>query len=701
MSDWQHIRYEQPADRVARIVLARAEMANAQDYAMLSELNEAFDRAARDDEVRVIVLAADGNHFSSGHDLRAGTDMSGIDPIGTWCCFGSEGAEGYMATEAEMYVGLCWRWRNIPKPTIAQVQGKVIAGGLMLVWPMDLVVCSDDATFADPVVAFGMNGHEYFTHPYEAGARLAKEMLFTGPSPVTLRSARTAKVDVSWIPGAASSAVAAGRLASLAFTDPTTSKFVVSGTVAPSGRSPVGDAEIAQPADDPERNVRQLARSGARIEEERDALLEAPVPAALRKETRLLRELGQVELDAHADRHRALARLARVLRHQIAGVLRREPEHSDEAEVHARAFETRIARLAVEEELRVECPTRPAESARWAEGAADEGGFLHAEIAGDAPGSPAPSQLGREVAADHAGELLEGHFENAVDERRPLAEVDARRREVDALRRAARERHVRAQREAALLGLLLDDASLEFDVQLRARGLIADVEEQILDAPRDSECVVRELDASRGHAEIELQGRGLGRRAGVARRVGTTARARDLTAGADAAVQSLLNLLEIRSSVAIPVHAEHRRFGVHRDFDLLGEDHRPERERAARAFEAEGVFLRHARRVRVAQAEATDLEATPAELEFAELGESVAAVAHGVADLPDDEFGGEDRREEEHEKDDEHDHRTDRAVDPAHRGLRTRMRRGGAVEGRRSSHRRRFASEVGVVSERR
>ena len=180
MSEWEHIRYEQPAERVARIVLARPQTANAQDYQMLSELNQAFDRAARDDQVRVIILAADGNHFSSGHDLRAGTSMEGIDPVGTWCCFDAEGAEGYMATEAEMYVGMCWRWRNIPKPTIAQVQGKVIAGGLMLVWPMDLVVCSEDATFADPVVAFGVNGHEYFTHPYEAGARLAKEMLFTG-----------------------------------------------------------------------------------------------------------------------------------------------------------------------------------------------------------------------------------------------------------------------------------------------------------------------------------------------------------------------------------------------------------------------------------------------------------------------------------------------------------------------------------------
>ncbi|MGB1824260.1 MAG: enoyl-CoA hydratase [Ilumatobacteraceae bacterium] len=181
MSDtWQHIRYETPVDRVARITLARAAAANAQDYRMLSELNEAFDRAARDDSVRVIILAADGKHFSSGHDLRAGTSMEGIEPVGTQCHFDAPGAEGYMATEAEMYVGLCWRWRNIPKPTIAQVQGKVIAGGLMLVWPMDLIVCAEDATFSDPVVAFGVNGHEYFTHPYEVGARLAKEMLFTG-----------------------------------------------------------------------------------------------------------------------------------------------------------------------------------------------------------------------------------------------------------------------------------------------------------------------------------------------------------------------------------------------------------------------------------------------------------------------------------------------------------------------------------------
>jgi enoyl-CoA hydratase len=180
-TEWTRVRYDVPAERVARITLARPEAANAQDYLMLSELNQAFDRAIGDEDIRVIVLAADGKHFSSGHDLgEFNPDMSALPTIGTQCHFEAPGAEGYMAREAEMYVGLCWRWRNLSKPTIASVQGKVIAGGLMLVWPMDMIVCSDDATFSDPVVALGVNGHEYFVHPYEAGARLAKDMLFTG-----------------------------------------------------------------------------------------------------------------------------------------------------------------------------------------------------------------------------------------------------------------------------------------------------------------------------------------------------------------------------------------------------------------------------------------------------------------------------------------------------------------------------------------
>jgi enoyl-CoA hydratase len=182
------IRYEEPAEGVARIVLARPEARNAQDKPMLYALNAAFDRAAHDDAVKVIVLAADGPHFSSGHDLRDSTAIGDFDPVGTWGGAALPGAEGLMAIEQEIYLGFCWRWRNLPKPTIAQVQGKTIAGGLMLVWVCDLIVAADDASFSDPVVAFGVNGVEYFAHPWEVGARKAKEMLFTG-EPLSAREA--------------------------------------------------------------------------------------------------------------------------------------------------------------------------------------------------------------------------------------------------------------------------------------------------------------------------------------------------------------------------------------------------------------------------------------------------------------------------------------------------------------------------------
>jgi enoyl-CoA hydratase/carnithine racemase len=177
------VRYEVPEPGIARITLARPERRNAQDKRLLHELNEAFDRACQDDAVRVIVLAADGPDFSSGHDLGdETTDVAGHRSFSGWSGFDLPGAEGYLAQEEEYYLGLCRRWRDLPKPTIAQVQGRVIGAGLMLIWPCDLIVAATDASFADPVVSLGLNGHEYFTHVWELGARRAKEILFTGAS---------------------------------------------------------------------------------------------------------------------------------------------------------------------------------------------------------------------------------------------------------------------------------------------------------------------------------------------------------------------------------------------------------------------------------------------------------------------------------------------------------------------------------------
>ncbi|MBW1787103.1 MAG: enoyl-CoA hydratase [Deltaproteobacteria bacterium] len=184
MSDDERVLYETPAPHIVRIVLNRPEARNAQDTKMLYELNDAFDRAAQDNEIKVIILAAAGPHFSAGHDLRETSDekkriVSQKKRVGTWHSSGSGGAHPNTAHEKEVYLGFSERWRNIPKPTIAQVQGKCIAGGLMLVWPCDIIVAADDAAFLDNTVSMGVGGCEYFAHPWELGPRKAKEVLFT------------------------------------------------------------------------------------------------------------------------------------------------------------------------------------------------------------------------------------------------------------------------------------------------------------------------------------------------------------------------------------------------------------------------------------------------------------------------------------------------------------------------------------------
>ena len=170
--------------RVAVVTMNRPRYRNAQNSAMTYALDAAFARAVDDDEVSVIVLAGAGEHFSAGHDIGTpGRDVQQTFPrkaVLWWDHVGAPGADGRYAREAEVYLGMCRRWREIPKPTIAMVQGACIAGGLMLAWSCDMIIAADDAFFADPVLRMGIPGVEYFAHPWMLGPRLAKEVLFTG-----------------------------------------------------------------------------------------------------------------------------------------------------------------------------------------------------------------------------------------------------------------------------------------------------------------------------------------------------------------------------------------------------------------------------------------------------------------------------------------------------------------------------------------
>jgi enoyl-CoA hydratase len=192
MKEFENLIYEKPEPGIARIWLNRPEARNAQDTALLYELNDAFDEAVGDHEVKVIILAAKGPHFSAGHDLReSSANRRDNKRVGTWANDDWEGAEAHYCREKEIYEGFCRRWRDLSKPTIASVHGKVIAGGLMLVWPCDFVIASGDATFQDNTMFMGIPGVEYFAHVWELGIRKAKEFLLTG-LPITATEAEKA-----------------------------------------------------------------------------------------------------------------------------------------------------------------------------------------------------------------------------------------------------------------------------------------------------------------------------------------------------------------------------------------------------------------------------------------------------------------------------------------------------------------------------
>jgi enoyl-CoA hydratase len=183
---------------IATVTMNRPRVGNAQHPAMSYALDDAFTRAAADDAVRVIVLRGAGRHFSAGHDIGTPErDEGGPFERRTpwWDAEGRPGAEAQFVREQEQYLGLCRRWHEIPKPTIAMVHGGCIAGGLMLAWICDLIVAADDAFFQDPVLRMGVPGVEYFAHAQELNVRLAREFLYLGERMSAERACRMGMVN--------------------------------------------------------------------------------------------------------------------------------------------------------------------------------------------------------------------------------------------------------------------------------------------------------------------------------------------------------------------------------------------------------------------------------------------------------------------------------------------------------------------------
>jgi enoyl-CoA hydratase len=169
----EHVQFE-VEEHVGVITLNRPEAANAQSEKVLVELDQAWKAADENTDVKVIVLRATGKHFSAGHDM-SGSQSTSLN-------FEIPLPDALYDWETRGYLHYAKAWREVPKPSIAAVQGKCIAAGLMLCWPCDLIVAAENAEFSDPVLYMGICGVEYHAHTWEFGARKAKELLFTGGS---------------------------------------------------------------------------------------------------------------------------------------------------------------------------------------------------------------------------------------------------------------------------------------------------------------------------------------------------------------------------------------------------------------------------------------------------------------------------------------------------------------------------------------
>lgn len=167
--DYKELTYE-VIGPVLRVCHNRPKQANSESENLLAELDDALERAKRDDSIRVLIIGGVGKHFSAGHDLVGGMETRGdFTPEDHWLW------------ESEHYLGNAMRIWDFPKPTIAQVQGACIAGGFMVANMCDLMVAADDAYFSDPVChSLAAASVEALVHPWVMGLRKAKEFLFTG-----------------------------------------------------------------------------------------------------------------------------------------------------------------------------------------------------------------------------------------------------------------------------------------------------------------------------------------------------------------------------------------------------------------------------------------------------------------------------------------------------------------------------------------
>ena len=128
---------------VARLRMTRAQVHNAFDAGLIADMTAALDDIAVDAAIRVLVLEADGPSFSAGADLN-------------WMRGMAAASEAENLQDSLALARLMRTLDELPKPTIARVQGAALGGGTGLTAACDMAVASDDAAFSTSEVKFGI-----------------------------------------------------------------------------------------------------------------------------------------------------------------------------------------------------------------------------------------------------------------------------------------------------------------------------------------------------------------------------------------------------------------------------------------------------------------------------------------------------------------------------------------------------------------
>ncbi|HMN94530.1 MAG TPA: enoyl-CoA hydratase/isomerase family protein [Hydrogenophaga sp.] len=130
-------------DRIARITLTRPEVRNAFNDEVIQQLKAAFESVGARDDVRAVVLAAEGPAFCAGADLN-------------WMRRMADYTREENLADAGQLAAMLKAIYECPKPTIAAVQGDVFAGGTGLVAACDIAVSVDTATYCLSEVRLGL-----------------------------------------------------------------------------------------------------------------------------------------------------------------------------------------------------------------------------------------------------------------------------------------------------------------------------------------------------------------------------------------------------------------------------------------------------------------------------------------------------------------------------------------------------------------